>query len=476
MMREYKRYKEYKDSGISWIGEIPKNWILSKIKYEYTFFTGFTPPSGNDSYYDIDGYDWLNISDIKNKYIDEAESKISEKAIKEYRPKISKKNSLVFSFKLSIGKTAILKSNIYTNEALATFEKNKENNIRYLYYIAPIFIPENAKENIYGAKILNQRLINDALLLKPSKQEQRKIASFLDQKTAEIDEIINKKESLIDYLEKYKKSVITEAVTKGKLGDKYINEEGELVDKIEMKDSGVEWIGEIPEYWDLSKMKFLTEVKDGTHDTPEYIIKNNNSIPLITSKHIEADKIKFESANHISHEDYKMINQRSNVKKHDVLMPMIGTIGNPVIVNNNKKFSIKNLALFKTEHNSILAKWIYYYLKSEIFDKQVKILNRGGVQSFLSLDVLRNLEIAEMSNKIKSIVTKYLEQKTSQIDKLINKTKQSIEKNKEYKKSLIFEAVTGKIDLRDYELEGGEELAEHNNSSETERERISAVD
>jgi type I restriction enzyme S subunit len=171
-----------------------------------------------------------------------------------------------------------------------------------------------------------------------------------------------------------------------------------------------------------------------------------------------------------------MINQRSNVKKHDVLMPMIGTIGNPVIVNNNKKFSIKNLALFKTEHNSILAKWIYYYLKSEIFDKQVKILNRGGVQSFLSLDVLRNLEIAEMSNKIKSIVTKYLEQKTSQIDKLINKTKQSIEKNKEYKKSLIFEAVTGKIDLRDYELEGGEELAEHNNSSETERERISAVD
>jgi|AntDeeMetagen681_2_1112603.scaffolds.fasta_scaffold05384_2 type I restriction enzyme S subunit len=223
---------EMKDSGVEWLGEIPEYWVISKIKYEYTFFTGFTPPSGNDSYYDINGYDWLNISDIKNKYVYEAESKISDKAIREYRPKISKKNSLVFSFKLSIGKTAILKNNIYTNEALATFEKNKKNNIRYLYYIAPIFIPKNAKENIYGAKILNQRLINDALLLKPPKKGQQKIASYLDKKTSEIDFLIEKTKKSIQKYKKYKKSFIFEAVT----------------GKIDLRDYKLEGGKEIAEY------------------------------------------------------------------------------------------------------------------------------------------------------------------------------------------------------------------------------------
>jgi len=204
---------DYKDSGVDWIGKIPKKWRLSKVKYEYNFFTGFTPSSRDDTYYNINGYDWLNISDIKNKYIYEAESKISDKAIREYRPKISKKNSLVFSFKLSIGKRAILKRNIYTNEALATFEKNDNNDIKYLYYIAPIFIPKNAKENIYGAKILNQRLINDAYLLKPSKKEQEKIASFLDRKTNKINYLVQKAKESIKKYKEYKKSLIFEAVT-----------------------------------------------------------------------------------------------------------------------------------------------------------------------------------------------------------------------------------------------------------------------
>jgi type I restriction enzyme S subunit len=94
----------------------------------------------------------------------------------------------------------------------------------------------------------------------------------------------------------------------------------------------------------------------------------------------------------------------------------------------------------------------------------------------ISQEQFDNLHLPKMNLDIQQKIVSYLKQKTQQIDNLIQKTKKSIEKYKKYKKSLIFEAVTGKIDLRDYELEGGEELAEHNNSSETERERLSAVD
>ncbi len=460
MVREYKRYDEYKDSGIEWLGEIPKTWILSKVKYEYNFFTGFTPSSGDDSYYDIDGYNWLNISDIKNKYVYKANSKISHKAIRDYRPRISKKNSLVFSFKLSIGKTAILKNNIYTNEALATFEKNKKNNIRYLYYIAPIFIPKNAKENIYGAKILNQRLINDALLLKPPKQEQQKIATFLGYKTAEIDEIINKKESLIDSLEKYKKSVITEAVTNGKLGDKYLNEDGELVDEIEMKDSGIEWIGEIPKRWDKIKFKYLFSYQKG--NSPNEYLDKVNGVPYLSMDYLRGNNDEITYVRN----DPNMI----KVENNQILLLWDGSNSGEFI--KSKKGLLSSTMSVITDIK-IDKDFSFYYFKAS--EKYLKDQTIGMGIPHVDSKILKNIYFTVPNKNLQQKIASFLDQKTSEIDFLIEKTKKSTEKYKEYKKSLIFEAVTGKIDLRDYELEGGEEIVEHNNSRETKREEFSEV-
>lgn len=139
------------------------------------------------------------------------------------------------------------------------------------------------------------------------------------------------------------------------------------------------------------RLQDIIDVRDGTHDSPKYV---DNGFPLITSKNIKDGKIDFTSANLISENDLIKINKRSEVKNGDIIMPMIGTIGNPVVVNTNNKFAIKNVALFKSDQNGILDNnYLFYYLKSNYFYQQINSIKRGGTQSFISLSDIRNLNV-----------------------------------------------------------------------------------
>ena len=130
------------------------------------------------------------------------------------------------------------------------------------------------------------------------------------------------------------------------------------------KDSGIPWLGEVPEHWDTMSLKYICDVRDGTHDTPQYIYESDNSYPLVTSKDISNGNINFESAKFISEEDYLNISKRSNVNFGDLLMPMIGTVGGSVLVETYRKFTIKNVALFKA--GQFCAKGLKDFLDSEL--------------------------------------------------------------------------------------------------------------
>jgi type I restriction enzyme S subunit len=440
MMREYKKYDEYKDSGVEWIGEIPKSW--SQSKYKYYFFSSM----GNTILKEdliVDGsipiYSATESDDIFG-YVNNANV-------------ILNKNDFVIPARgNSIGNITLVNSDIATCTQTTIYSKKVNDiNKKYIYYFL-----DGLKEYLFSftrtaiPQITVKQVSNNNILV-PPKIEQQKIASFLDQKTAEIDEIITKKEILIDYLEKYKKSVITEAVTKGKLGDKYINENGEFVDEIEMKDSGVEWIGEIPEYWGLIRLKFLAKIKNGKKQ--DKVETKNGEYPILGSGG------EFSRAN-----DYLY-------DKPSVLLGRKGTIDNPQYIE--EPFWTVDTLFYTKIKDIIIPKLFYYLTKTIRFDYYS---TQTALPSMTQED-LNQIPFPLYKNKIiQRIIVDFIDNKNAQINKLIQKTKQSIEKYKEYKKSLIFEAVTGKIDLRDYELEGGEELVEHNNSSETERERLSAVD
>ena len=424
-MIKYKRYERYKDSGVEWIGEIPEEWefrrishictlgrgrVISKIEIaenegEYPVYSSQTENDG------VLGY--INTYDFEGDYV-------------------------TWTTDGANAGTVFRRTGRFNCTNVCGTLKPKENNLdlSYLTYALSLETKRYVRLDI-NPKLMNNEMAKIRVLFPPS-DEQKAIANFLDQKTAEIDSLIADKEKLIELLQEKRQAIITEAVTKG------------LNPNVRMKDSGIEWIGEIPEHWEVVKIKLLLKVKDGTHDTPDFVDKGEGTVPLITSKNIIDGEIDFLNAKHISREDYININRRSDVGKNDIIMPMIGTIGNPVIVKTDKEFSIKNVALFKTSYNELLAKFIYYTLQSNLIKIQFDLLNRGGVQAFVSLDVLRNLLVIKMpSTELKEIVL-YLENKTQEIDSLILSIRVGINKLKEYRQSLISEAVTGKIDVRDY--------------------------
>ena len=144
------------------------------------------------------------------------------------------------------------------------------------------------------------------------------------------------------------------------------------------------------EDWKVVRCQDVIDVRDGTHDTPKYV---SEGIPLITSKNLTNGFIDFRDALFISENDHQKIKKRSQVDEDDIIMPMIGTIGNPVIVKSKREFSVKNVALFKFNNNSILSKYFYYLLQSPVFEKIFLIDSRGVTQKFVSLQMLRDLQI-----------------------------------------------------------------------------------
>lgn len=460
---KYRKPKEMKDSGIEWLGKIPKDWEITKIKYSYNFSVGATPSSDDSSYYDFSGYRWVTIGDMKNKYIENTKTYISKKAIKETNIKINKKGSLLYSFKLSVGQVAFINNDMYTNEGIATFNSNNKNSLQFLFYIAPIFVIKNAKENIYGAKILNQKLINNANILFPIKYiEQQKIANFLDVKTAEFDNIIRKKEELIQKLEEAKKSLISEVVTgKVKIVD------GELIPRKleEMKDSGVEWLGKIPKDWELPKIKYYSKkITQGPNPKYSDEILSESNFKVLKTKDLYDKEIFYKDADNISYSIYKTC-VNAKLEKNDFLIGIVGkgSIGKVNVFNSldNKRYIFtRALGLIRLIKDKICSKYLYYFFRGN-YGKE--IINKGIIgstgQEVLKTTYISNIKIPLPRINIQKTMIIFLDKKVKEIDTIIQKNKTYIEKLKEAKQSLISEAVTGKIDLRDWEIvEAGEEM------------------
>jgi len=202
-----------KDSEIEWVGEIPEHWEIKRFKdIYYKNHTGGTPNTSKREMFSGENV-WVSIADIKDKFVSESKQKLTKEGIEIANIPITPKGSLLYSFKLTLGKIAFTEIDLYTNEALISILKNKTINLNYTYYMLPLLLILNATENIYGAKMLNQKLISNALLIYPPKQEQIQIANYLDEKTGKIDEIIEKIDENIDALKEFRKTLINDAVT-----------------------------------------------------------------------------------------------------------------------------------------------------------------------------------------------------------------------------------------------------------------------
>lgn len=202
-----------KDSGVEWIGRIPEGWEVKRFKEIFTkYTTGATPNSKN-----VDNFEgnntWVTIADMTTKYVTESNLCLSDKSIKENQIPITRKGSLIFSFKLSIGKVAFASKDLFTNEAIVTLSPSKKYDLDYFYYYLPLVCDNNATENIYGAKMMNQKIIANMSFALPPLPEQRSIASYLDAECSKIDRAASIVEKEIDAYKRLKRSLINEVVT-----------------------------------------------------------------------------------------------------------------------------------------------------------------------------------------------------------------------------------------------------------------------
>lgn len=419
-----KPYPKYKDSGVEWVGEVPSGWTHTKLKHMATFSTGWTPPTGNDSAYNGENL-WANISDLGDRVIYDTAKRISDEAVSKANIPISPKGSLLFSFKLSIGQVSFAGEAMYTNEAIASFPPDQGINVRYGYYAYPLFLVQNASENIYGAKLLNQDLMKNAQIVLPDLHEQTTIATFLDRETAKLDTLIAKQEKLIELLQEKRQAVISHAVTKG------------LDPDVPMKDSGVEWLGMVPAHWEVKRLKFVAPLSTAKVEA------SKTNLPYVGMENVESATGKF-----IDVEDQAEAEGTSNYfRRDDVLFGKL----RPYLAKalHAEWEGICSSEFLVLRGVDVLPSFLLRYLLSTELIKQVDSSTYGSKMPRASWDFIGNLPMPVPSKSDQTEIVDYLTNESKKFDTLIERAKRSIELAKEHRTALISAAVTGKIDVRE---------------------------
>lgn len=425
-----KQYEKYKPSGVEWIGGIPSDWNFKKLKYCLNYITGFTPPTGREEFYNGE-HTWVTIADMSQKIVKESSTQLSDKAIEQFSPDITPKDSLLYSFKLSVGKVAFAGKDLYTNEAIMSVLPNLENDLRFFYYSLPEQLLFNANENIYGAKLLNQELIRNASLLIPPKAEQTIIADYLDEKTAQIDTLIAKKQKLIDLLKEERTAIINKAVTRG------INPD------VKLKPSGIEWLGDIPKHWEVKRLKYVAErVQTGSTPPSNQEEYYEEQVNWFTPSDF-SDSLRLTS----SKRKISELAIKDGVAKlfpaNSVLLVGIGaTLG--------KVGYIEEPASSNQQINAIyfdrLEKATYYAYFLHVNQNNIVSLSNAATLAILNQSQTKDIPcIVPSSNEEIEEIIEFIEKIETVFITTISKIEKEIELLQEYRSALINEVVTGKI-------------------------------
>ena len=429
---------EMKDSGIEWIGEIPADWNAKKLKYTFAISSGTTPKSDNLEYWDGD-IPWVTPADYKteDKYVYHGRKFLSEAGLNAANLQLLPVNSIIFSKRAPIGVVAITGAKLAINQGCISCVPAIECDIRYYYFILSIYTEQF---NLLGSgttfKEISSKDFGNFTVPAPSVSVQEKLADYLDHKCSQIDAIIARQQEVIEKLKAYKLSVITEAVTKG------------LNPNVPMKDSGVEWIGEIPEHWENRKMISILsmQVVDGPHESPELY---DEGIPYISATAIENGKINFDlMRGYISEEYCDICDLRYKPQLHDILVIKLGaSTGQVAIVETTDRFNIwVPLAAVRCNEKAN-PYFVYYAFQSDYFLKQMEMSWTYGTQQTLGVKSIERLRIMlPILDEQKEIVS-YLKSKCDSIDAAVKNKENLINKLAEYKKSFIYEVVTGKKEV-----------------------------
>lgn len=442
--------REMKDSGVEWIGEIPREWEVKRVKSCISDRTAGN--WGEDEKNNEDDFICIRVADfdyerMRIKKANNYTKRNYNKAI--VKKLLLKENDILIEKsgggeKTPVGRTIIFKEKfpaLYAN----FIERLRVNfnivNPMFLQYLFVTFYKNkyilNYIKQTTGIQNLDitSMLTNERVVLPPL-EEQEKIANYLDKKVSDIDLIIEKTKATIEDYKKYKQSIITEAVTKG------------INPNVEMKDSGIEWIGEIPREWEVKKLKYLlnSSLQYGANETG---IQFDNQLP----RYIRITDI---LANNNLKEEGKLSLTEIMAKEFilnegDLLFARSGgTVGKTFLYQSKfGRCAFAGYLIRANVNNKIMnSKFLYYYTLSSCYEIwKNNIFIQSTIQN-IGADKYSNLLITTPPLEEQNQIAEYLDKKTSEIDTLITKKEALIAKLEEYKKSLIYECVTGKKEIK----------------------------
>lgn len=440
-----KKYDNYKDSGIEWLGEIPNHWKVTKLKFIGDAIGGLTYAPNNVVDNENEGVLVLRSSNIQNGKLSLKDNVFVNLEISD-KLTLKKGDILICSRN---GSQHLIGKNICIDErtegstfgAFMMIFRSKYYEFLNQYFNSPIF---TSQSGLFLTATINQltsgTLNNFYIAIPKSIEEQTAIANYLDHKTTQIDTLIAKKEQFISLLQEERTAVINQAVTKG------------LDPNVPLKDSGIEWLGEIPEHWEVKRMKYVvkTPLKYGANESaedeiledPRYIritdFGNDGKLRKNTFKSLSLDKA-----------------ENFLLEEGDILFARSGaTVGKTFFFKDYKGVACFAGYLIKASCDPMImeSEFLYEFTNSSGYENwKQSIFQQSTIQN-IGADKYNQLKIGVPPIPEQQKIIDFITSKTNEINNLISMSEQEIELLKEYKTALISEVVTGKVDVRDMVL------------------------
>jgi type I restriction enzyme S subunit len=435
----FPRYPEYKDSGIDWLGTVPKHWGTGSMRWLTRRYSGGTPDKNNLEYWEQGTIPWLNSGAVNDRLIKEPSCLISREAFENSSAKWIPAGALVMAL-AGQGKTkgmvAQLSIPTTCNQSMAAIIPGAELDPRFLYW----WLDSNYQNirNLAGGDLrdgLNLELLGNIQCPLPQAREQEAIAAFLDKETAKIDALISEQEQLIALLKEKRQAAISHAVTKG------------LNPDAPMKDSGAEWFGKVPAHWTLGGLtRFIGPVVDYRGRTP---MKVDEGVFLVTARNIRSGKIDYEASQEfVDLASASSLLARGAPEIGDVLFTMEAPLGQVAQIDRTDIALAQRIVKFRGHAGLMRNRFLMYWILGSACQARLETLATGSTALGIKASKLGMIECLCPPVNEQDAIAEYLDAESERVCSLTKEAENVISLLRERRTALISAAVTGMIDVR----------------------------
>ena len=446
------RYPEYRASGVEWLGEVPMHWKVQALGTALAGVVNGATPSTEDNQYWDGNVVWVTPVDIsQNSKLTHSQRSISHQGLESCSARIVPAGTIVITSRAPVGNVAIAQVPLATNQGCKSLLINKDiTNSGFLYYVINSFsvIFQNIANGSTFQEITTSKLKSVAIVVPPL-PEQHAIVTYLDRETARLDDLIEKKRRLLALLKERRTAVITHAVTKGLPADE-ARAAGLPVDP-PMKDSGVEWLGEVPAHWVVSDLGACSS-KVGSGKTPLGGAETyeTEGVPFLRSQNIHNEGLRLTDVVFINDHVHNAM-MSSAVNPGDNLLNITGaSIGRSCVAPINLPAANVNqhVCIIRARPDTVVNYYLHFYIISAVFQDYINGVQNGTSRQGLNFQQIRASAIGIPPLPEQRAIVAYLDRETARLDDLAAKVEAAIAALGEYRTALITAAVTGQVDVR----------------------------